>query len=336
MSRLLEVDRLQIGFRTEQGEVVAVDEVSFELGEGETIAIAGESGCGKSVTSLAVMGLLGTNGSIREGEIRFAGHTLTTCTEAQLRRLRGSEMSMIFQEPMTSLNPVFSIGEQIEEVIRLHLELPPKKVRAAAIDILRKVGIQRPEAIIKEYPHALSGGMRQRVMIAMALVCKPKLLIADEPTTALDVTIQAQILALMKKLQEESGAAILLVTHDIGVVAEMADKVIVMYAGQVVEAADVFTLFRAPQHPYTQGLMKSIPRLDQDNSKRLFAIPGIVPSLQQMPAGCRFHTRCGYAQERCKQEQPQLTAAGDGHQVRCWLIQDSAMAAAEHPQEVTA
>jgi peptide/nickel transport system ATP-binding protein len=319
VGQLLEVDRLQVAFRTDQGEMISVDEVSFELGHGETIAIVGESGCGKSVTSLSIMGLLGTNGSVRRGEIRFDGSTLTNCSESQLRKLRGSEISMIFQEPMTSLNPVFSIGEQMEETIRLHLNLPRKEAKSVAVDMLRKVGIPRAEAIIKEYPHALSGGMRQRVMIAMALVCKPKLLIADEPTTALDVTIQAQILELMKQLQAESGAAILLVTHDLGVVAEMADHVIVMYAGQVVESADVFTLFRAPQHPYTQGLMKSIPRLDLENRVRLHAIPGAVPSLQHMPAGCRFHPRCPHAVERCRQAQPELIPAGHGHSVRCWL-----------------
>ncbi|WP_157265923.1 ABC transporter ATP-binding protein [Paenibacillus sp. FJAT-27812] len=335
MGLLLEVDRLQVAFRTERGEMVAVDEVSFELEHGETIAIVGESGCGKSVTSLSIMGLLGANSSIRKGEIRFDGSRLTSCTEAQLRKLRGSEIAMIFQEPMTSLNPVFSVGEQIEESIRLHLDLPRKEAKAKAVDMLRKVGIPRPEAIMKEYPHALSGGMRQRVMIAMALVCQPKLLIADEPTTALDVTIQAQILELMKQLQAESGAAILLVTHDLGVVAEMADRVMVMYAGQVVESADVFTLFREPQHPYTKGLMKAIPRLDQDNKKRLHVIPGSVPSLQQMPAGCRFHPRCSYATGRCREEQPDLTNAGAGHHVRCWLMGDAKLTFVDQAEEVT-
>ncbi|MBA9086220.1 oligopeptide/dipeptide ABC transporter ATP-binding protein [Fontibacillus solani] len=322
MELLLEVDHLQVAFQTDQGELISVDEVSFELGSGETIAIVGESGCGKSVTSLSIMGLLGTSGSVIQGEIRFNGSILTDCTENQLRRLRGSEISMIFQEPMTSLNPVIPIGEQIAETVRLHQNKSRKEAKAIAVDMLRKVGIPRPEAIIKEYPHVLSGGMRQRVMIAMALICKPKLLIADEPTTALDVTIQAQILELMKQLKQESGAAILLVTHDLGVVAEMADQVIVMYAGQVVEAADVFTLFRAPQHPYTQGLMKSIPRLDQHKKERLFAIPGAVPSLKEIPSGCRFHPRCPLAVGRCKEEQPEFisAAAADGHRVRCWMV----------------
>ncbi|MNO26450.1 Oligopeptide transport ATP-binding protein OppD [compost metagenome] len=325
MELLLEVDHLQVAFQTDQGELISVDEVSFELGSGETIAIVGESGCGKSVTSLSIMGLLGTSGSVIQGEIRFNGSILTDCAENQLRRLRGSEISMIFQEPMTSLNPVIPIGEQIAETVRHHQNKSRKEAKAVAVDMLRKVGIPRPEAIIKEYPHVLSGGMRQRVMIAMALICKPKLLIADEPTTALDVTIQAQILELMKQLQQESGAAILLVTHDLGVVAEMADQVIVMYAGQVVEAADVFTLFRAPQHPYTQGLMKSIPRLDQHKKERLFAIPGAVPSLKEIPSGCRFHPRCPLAVGRCKEEQPELisAAAADGHRVRCWMVGDT-------------
>lgn len=318
MEQLLEVDHLQVAFHTDQGELICVDEVSFELGLGETIAIVGESGCGKSVTSLSIIGLLGRNGSVTQGQIRFNGSTLTACTENQLRRLRGSEISMIFQEPMTSLNPIIPIGEQVAEIVRLHQNKSRKEAKAVAVDMLRKVGIPRPEAVIKEYPHALSGGMRQRVMIAMALICKPKLLIADEPTTALDVTIQAQILELMKQLQLESGAAILLVTHDLGVVAEMADQVIVMYAGQVVEAADVFTLFRAPQHPYTQGLMKSIPRLDQQR-ERLFAIPGAVPSLKDIPSGCRFHPRCPFAVRRCEEENPELIPAEKGHRVRCWL-----------------
>ncbi|MBH5317605.1 ABC transporter ATP-binding protein [Paenibacillus sp. GSMTC-2017] len=324
MGQLLEVDSLQVAYRTEKGKLISVDDVSFELKAGETIAIVGESGCGKSVTSLSIMGLLGANGSVANGDIRFDGRSLTNSTEDQLRKLRGSDISMIFQEPMTSLNPVIPIGEQIEESIRLHMNKSRKEAKTIAVEMLKKVGIPRPEAIAKEYPHSLSGGMRQRVMIAMALVCKPKLLIADEPTTALDVTIQAQILQLMKQLQEESGAAILLVTHDLGVVAEMADHVIVMYAGQVVESGNVFELFRAPQHPYTQGLMKSIPRIDQQSRERLLAISGTVPSIQQMPTGCRFHTRCQYATERCGRVQPDLFSSGKGSSVRCWLTQQAA------------
>ncbi|KOP67309.1 peptide ABC transporter ATP-binding protein [Bacillus sp. FJAT-18019] len=335
MERLLEVDQIQVAFQTDQGELISVDEVSFELCSGETLGIVGESGCGKSVTSLSIMGLLGTHGSVRRGEIRFNGTALTDCTDNQLRNLRGSEISMIFQEPMTSLNPVIPIGEQIAETVRLHQKKSRKEAKAIAVDMLRKVGIPRPEAIMKEYPHALSGGMRQRVMIAIALVCRPKLLIADEPTTALDVTIQAQMLELMKQLQQESGAAIMLVTHDLGVVAEMADQVIVMYAGQVVEQADVFTLFRAPRHPYTQGLMKSIPRLDQPKIERLFAIPGTVPSLKELPSGCRFHPRCPLADVRCEEEQPALTLAGNGHRVRCWMAGNTDRILVNHDAEVT-
>ncbi|MCG7409262.1 ABC transporter ATP-binding protein [Paenibacillus sp. ACRRX] len=319
MGKLLEIDRLQIAFRTDQGDIISVDEASFDLASGETVAIVGESGCGKSVTSLSIIGLLGKSGYVCQGEIRFNDCSLTKASSAELRKLRGNEISMIFQDSMTSLNPVIPIGEQIEEPIRLHLNLSRQQARAVAVDMLRKVGIARPEAISKEYPHALSGGMRQRVMIAIALVCKPKLLIADEPTTALDVTIQAQILQLMKQLQTNNGTSILLVTHDLGVVAEMADKVVVMYAGQVVETADVFTLFRAPQHPYTQGLMRSIPHLNRDSSKRMHAIPGTVPSPQHMPTGCRYHPRCRYAVGRCRQEQPTVQSVGGEHLVRCWL-----------------
>lgn len=335
MEQLLEVDQIQVAFQTEQGELISVDEVSFELCSGETLGIVGESGCGKSVTSLSIMGLLGARGSVTRGEIRFKGTALTDCTENQLRNLRGSEMSMIFQEPMTSLNPVIPIGEQIAETVRLHQKKSRKEAKAIAVDMLKRVGIPRPEAMMKEYPHALSGGMRQRVMIAITLVCRPRLLIADEPTTALDVTIQAQILELMKQLQQESGAAIMLITHDLGIVAEMADQVIVMYAGQVVEQADVFTLFRAPRHPYTQGLMKSIPRLDQPPKERLFAIPGSVPSLTELPSGCRFHPRCPLADGRCEEEQPALTLVGNGQRVRCWMAGSTDQALINHDAEVT-
>jgi len=319
MGELLKVDQLQIKFHSEQGETVSVEDVSFTIREGETMAIVGESGCGKSVTSLAIMGLLGADGTIARGSVRFQNTTLTSIPEGQRRKLRGSQMSMIFQEPMTSLNPVMTIGRQIEEAVRLHLKSSRKTARRLAIDMLRKVGIPRPESIAKAYPHVLSGGMRQRVMIAIALICQPKLLIADEPTTALDVTIQAQIIELMRSLQEENGTAILLVTHDLGVVAAMADQVAVMYAGQIVEAADVYTLFRSPRHPYTQGLLNSIPRLDGGKGGRAPAIPGQVPSLREMPAGCRFHPRCPHAEAKCRERQPKLSIAGEEHQVRCWL-----------------
>ncbi|RNB88738.1 ABC transporter ATP-binding protein [Brevibacillus nitrificans] len=320
----LEVDKLQTAFQTDKGEVISVEEVSFQLRPGETIGIVGESGCGKSVTSLSLMRLLGHSGVIKKGSITFNGRDLTKATEAEMRSIRGNEISMIFQEPMTSLNPVFTVGNQMLELINLHMKLPAKEARAYAIEMLTRVGIPRASEIIDEYPHKLSGGMRQRVMIAMALSCKPKLLIADEPTTALDVTIQAQILELMKKLRDESNTAIMIISHDLGVIAEMADKVIVMYAGQVVEEADVFTLFDDPKHPYTKGLMDSIPHLEHDSDQRLFSIPGTVPTIHNMPKGCRFHTRCQYATEKCAHEKPPLLPIQpeSDHRVRCWLQQD--------------
>lgn len=327
MKPLLEISHLQTAFQTDQGEVVSIDDVSFRLNPGETIGIVGESGCGKSVTSLSIMKLLSQRGRIRQGSILFGGEDLVQAGEDRMRAIRGNEISMIFQEPMTSLNPVFTIGHQLIEAIRLHMKMSKSDARAYAVEMLKKVGIPRAEAVIDEYPHSLSGGMRQRVMIAMALSCRPKLLIADEPTTALDVTIQAQILELMKRLREESGTAIMLITHDLGVMAEMADRVIVMYAGQVVEEADVYTLFDNPKHPYTQGLMQSIPHLDAEDGERLASIPGTVPSLHQMPKGCRFHTRCPFSKERCEQEAPPLLTAGMEHRARCWMVQAESAAA---------
>jgi peptide/nickel transport system ATP-binding protein len=321
---LLDVDQIQTVFKTGKGEVTSVEEVSFQLKPGQTIGIVGESGCGKSVTSLSIMRLLGKHGRVKNGSIHFNGKDLTKLSDAEMREIRGNEISMIFQEPMTSLNPVFTIGNQMIEGIRLHMKLGKKKSRNYAIEMLKSVGIPRAEAIMDEFPHALSGGMRQRVMIAMALSCKPKLLIADEPTTALDVTIQAQILELMKKLRTQSNTAIILITHDLGVVAEMVDRIIVMYAGQVVEEADVYTLFDEPKHPYTKGLIGSIPHLETEATERLVSIPGAVPSLQNMPTGCRFHTRCEFATDRCLQEQPHLIhldEKGD-HKVRCWLAEE--------------
>jgi peptide/nickel transport system ATP-binding protein len=322
MRPLLEVDHVKIAFQSDKEEVISVEEVSFAVNPGETLGIVGESGCGKSVTSLSIMGLLGKNGKVKKGRILFGDEELTKVSEHRLREIRGNEISMIFQEPMTSLNPVFTIGNQMIEGIKLHLKMKSKDAKSYAIEMLNKVGIPRASEIMKEYPHALSGGMRQRVMIAMALACKPKLLIADEPTTALDVTIQAQILQLMQNLQKDLETAIILITHDLGVIAETADRVIVMYAGQVVEEADVFTLFKEPKHPYTQGLMASIPHLEYENEQRLVSIPGSVPSVKQMPKGCRFHTRCQYATERCQQEQPGLEQIQEGHKVRCWLIEE--------------
>ncbi|XJZ27018.1 ABC transporter ATP-binding protein [Bacillota bacterium Lsc_1132] len=321
MGTLLEVVEIQTVFKTDKGEVTSVDEVSFSLKPGETIGIVGESGCGKSVTSLSIMKLLGKQGKVKNGQMLFKGKDLVKASEGEMRQIRGNDISMIFQEPMTSLNPVFTIGSQMLEVIKLHLKLTKKEAEKYAIEMLTKVGIPRAEAIMKEYPHSLSGGMRQRVMIAMALACKPSLLIADEPTTALDVTIQAQILKLMKQLKDESNTAIMLITHDLGVVAEMADKVIVMYAGQIVEEADVYSLFDDPKHPYTKGLLESIPHLEYEADQRLHSIPGAVPTLQQMPKGCRFHTRCAFSSERCLQEKPQLLSLKEQkeHKVRCWI-----------------
>jgi peptide/nickel transport system ATP-binding protein len=335
-NKIIEVENLQTAFMADKGELISVDEVTFDLEPGETIGIVGESGCGKSVTSLSIMRLLGKNGYIKNGLVKMNGKELNKLTEAEMRQVRGNQISMIFQEPMTSLNPVYTIGNQMMEGIKLHLKKSTKDAKEYAIDMLKQVKIPRAEEVMNEYPHALSGGMRQRVMIAMALSCKPKLLIADEPTTALDVTIQAQILELMKELREESDTAIMLITHDLGVIAEMADKVLVMYAGQVVEEADVFTLFDEPKHPYTKGLIESIPHLEYEEHKRLYSIPGMVPTLQQMPKGCRFHTRCPYATEKCLQEKPPLSSINKEkvHKVRCWLVEEEHLTQTKSIEEV--
>jgi len=318
MDNIIQVNNLQTVFNTDDGQVVCVDDVSFGLKPGEIIGIVGESGCGKSVTSLSIIRLLGNKGKVNKGEIFFEGRNLLELNDKQMREIRGNKISMIFQEPMTSLNPIFTIGDQITESICLHLKKNKTEALKLAVEMLEKVGLPRADKIINDYPHALSGGMRQRVMIAMALVCNPKLIIADEPTTALDVTIQAQILDLMRKLSKEFNTAIMLITHDLGVVAEMADKVLVMYAGQVVEEADVFTLFQNPEHPYTRGLMKSIPQVYIEDIERLESIPGTVPSVYQVFSGCRFNERCPLATERCKNEVPELVDIGRGHKVRCW------------------
>ena len=335
-NKIIEVENLQTAFMADKGELISVDEVTFDLEPGETIGIVGESGCGKSVTSLSIMRLLGKNGYIKNGLVKMNGKELNKLTEAEMRQVRGNQISMIFQEPMTSLNPVYTIGNQMMEGIKLHLKKSTKDAKEYAIDMLKQVKIPRAEEVMNEYQHALSGGMRQRVMIAMALSCKPKLLIADEPTTALDVTIQAQILELMKELREESDTAIMLITHDLGVIAEMADKVLVMYAGQVVEEADVFTLFDEPKHPYTKGLIESIPHLEYEEHKRLYSIPGMVPTLQQMPKGCRFHTRCPYAIEKCLQEKPPLSSINKEkvHKVRCWLVEEEHLTQTKSIEEV--
>ena len=319
MSKLLTVKNLKTYFYTEDGVVPAVDGVDFEVAAGETLGIVGESGCGKSVTSLSVMRLIpNPPGRIISGDIHFDGKDLLAMGDAEMRGIRGNDISMIFQEPMTSLNPVFTIGDQIGETIKLHQNLNDRQARDKAIEMLRLVGIPLPERRVKEYPHQLSGGMRQRVMIAMALSCNPKLLFADEPTTALDVTIQAQILELMKKLRDELDTAIVLITHDLGVIAEMVDRVIVMYAGKVVEEASVYDIFRDPKHPYTEGLLNSIPKLDEPK-KRLKPIDGVVPNPLEMPEGCRFHPRCPYAMDICKEKQPELKQLSADRQVSCWL-----------------
>ncbi|MEW6660998.1 MAG: ABC transporter ATP-binding protein [Bacillota bacterium] len=315
---LVDIQNLHTHIFTEEGTVPAVDGVSFTINRGETLGVVGESGCGKSITALSILRLLPYAGRIVDGRILFAGEDLMAKTTAQMRKIRGNEISMIFQEPMTSLNPVYTIGDQIAEVFRLHQGLDGKEALARAVEALKMVGIPLPERRVREYPHQLSGGMRQRVMIAMALSCHPKLLIADEPTTALDVTIQAQILQLMKKLKKDLNTSIMLITHDLGVVAEMAERVIVMYAGQVVEESDVRNIFRTPTHPYTEGLMRSIPFLAQDHEK-LHVIPGTVPNPLIMPKGCRFNPRCRYREDICCQEAPPLRQVAEGHWVRCWL-----------------
>ncbi len=318
---LLEVKGLKTYFYTDEGVVPAVDGVNFSINEGETLGIVGESGCGKSITSLSIMRLLQIPpGRILDGEILFEGQDLLKKKESEMEKIRGNEISMIFQEPMTSLNPVCTCGFQIAEVIRLHQKLGRRQAMEKAADMLRLVGIPDPQRRSKEYPHQMSGGMRQRVMIAMALACQPRLLIADEPTTALDVTIQAQILELIRDLKDEMGMAVMLITHDVGVVAGIADKVAVMYAGKIVEKSDVVSLFKNPQHPYTKGLLASVPRLNQEK-KKLHVIQGMVPNPHQMPQGCRFHPRCECKQDICTKEQPPVIQTAQGHQVACWLCQ---------------
>ena len=319
---LLSVKNLSTEFPVKKGIVRAVEDVSFDVDQGEILAIVGESGSGKSVTSLSIMGLLAEPGHVAGGSLEFEGKDLATLSEKQYRELRGNDMAMIFQEPMTSLNPVYRIGNQIVEAIRTHEKVGKKEARERAIDLLRKVGIPSPEKRIDDYPHQMSGGMRQRVMIAMALACNPKLLIADEPTTALDVTIQAQILDLLRRLRDETGMAVLLITHDLGVVSETADRVVVMYCGQLVEEAEVRTLFDHPLHPYTLGLLKSIPRLEDDDAKRLYMIKGTVPNPLEMPPGCHFSDRCDSCMDICRTKVPDLVDV-DGHKVRCFLYEDA-------------
>jgi peptide/nickel transport system ATP-binding protein len=313
---LLELKRLAVSFATDDGIVRAVDGIDLALQGGRTLGLVGESGCGKSVTSLAVMGLLPPENSKVSGEVHFEGRDLLKIPVGELRDLRGARLAMIFQEPMTSLNPSYTIGNQIIEAIQRHQGLGATEARARAIDVLRLVRISSPEKRIDDYPHKLSGGMRQRAMIAMALACGPKLLIADEPTTALDVTIQAQILDLMRGLRRDTGTSIILITHDLGVVAEMADDVAVMYAGQIVERAPVEALFARPEHPYTVGLLGSIPKLDHKR-ERLPSIEGRVPDMAHPPEGCRFAARCPFVEPRCREAVPPLVEVAPGHLTRC-------------------
>ncbi len=316
-SIVLDIQNLKSHFFTAKGEVPAVDGVSIQVPAGKIIGIVGESGCGKSMTAMSVMGLLRHPGKVVDGTIVLDGRDITNLKPKELAKIRGNELAMIFQEPMTSLNPVYPVGKQVREAILLHQKMSRSEAKQRVIEIFREVGIPEPEKRYDSYPHQLSGGLRQRVMIGMAMVCKPKVMIADEPTTALDVTIEAQILHLMKKLCREQGTSIILITHNMGVVAEVCDYVYVMYAGKVMEQADTFTLFENTQHPYTQGLLRSIPKLDEDVD-RLYTIEGVVPNLLHLPKGCNFCTRCEQAKERCIHQQPDLYQTESGHQVRCF------------------
>lgn len=316
---LLEVNELKVHFYTERGRITAVDGISFHVHAGEIVGVVGESGCGKSVTSQAILRLLDEKDTVEyDGNILFEGTDLLQLPEAGMQKIRGNEISMIFQDPLSSLNPVFSIGSQIAESLMLHQQISKKAAFEKAVELLRMTGIPAPEKRVHEYPHELSGGMRQRAMIAMTLACQPKLLIADEPTTALDVTIQAQILDLMLELNREQGMGMIFITHDLGVVAELCSRVVVMYLGQIVEEADVETLFAQPRHPYTKGLMKSIPQMDSDRSQKLHVIEGMVPTLDNIPTGCRFAPRCPYADYVCHERPPAYEEHAAGHKVRCW------------------
>jgi len=319
---LLEITDLRTSFFTARGEARAVDGVSLRLDPGQTLGIVGESGCGKTVTALSILRLLPPAARVIGGSIHFDGRDLLALSEAEMRGVRGNDIAMIFQEPMSSLNPVFTVGNQIIEAVRLHQGLGRRAARDKAIEMLKLVEIPEAERRVDEYPHQLSGGMRQRVMIAMALSCNPRLLIADEPTTALDVTIQAQILDLLASLQQRLGMALLIVTHDLGVVAERADTVAVMYAGRVIEHASVVDLFAHPLHPYTRGLLRSVPRVGAQKERRLEAIPGLVPDLLHLPVGCHFRDRCTLAFERCAIEDPRLIEVAADHRAACLLARD--------------
>ncbi len=336
MKPLLEVKDLEVAFLTDKKEITRIDKVSFFVNPGEILCIVGESGSGKSVTSLSIMGLLGKNGKLTGGTITFDGENLPEKTEKELDKIRGNELTMIFQDALTSLNPVFTVGTQLTETMVAHLKITKKEAGKRAIDLLKKVGLPDSAAVLKKYPHTLSGGMRQRVMIAMALACNPRLLIADEPTTALDVTIQAQIMELLRKLNKEFNMSIILITHDMGLVAEMADRVLVMYAGQIVEEAKAGSLFKTPGHPYTQALLQSIPSIRDNGSRELVPIKGTVPEQYQEIKGCRFANRCLYVQTDCSKEQ-KLAGLYEGHLIRCWradgLIGSGPIGAEQDKQE---
>ncbi len=316
MSHLLEVKGLTTGFTGDYGKTISVDHVSFHVDEGEVVCLVGESGCGKSVTSLSIMGLLGRGGVVVDGSVLFDDKNLLSMTEKELDEIRGDQITMIFQDPLTSLNPVFTVGNQITESIRTHMHLSKEDARKRAENLLEKVGMPDAHGVMKKYPHTLSGGMRQRVMIAMALACNPRLLIADEPTTALDVTIQAQIMELLLQLQKETGMAMILITHDIGLVANMADRVLVMYAGQIIEEAPAMELFRSPKHPYTQALLNTVPTIRDSAERRLLSIPGIVPESYDNIRGCRFADRCRFRRPECDQPQEDYQFA-EAHTAKC-------------------
>ncbi|WP_367356232.1 ABC transporter ATP-binding protein [Mesotoga sp.] len=323
MERILEVDNLKISFKTQLGRITPLDGVSFSLSKGETLGIVGESGCGKTITAFSIMRLLPKNAFLGEdARIAFRGKDILSLGKEELQKIRGKSISMVFQEPMTSLNPLYTIGWQISEVYRLHEGLSEEEAMTRSVEMLRLVGIPEPKKRVTEFPHQLSGGMRQRVMIAMALACSPELLIADEPTTALDVTIQAQVLELMNELKDKFSTATIIITHDLGVIAEMCDRVLVMYAGQIVESGDIFDIFDKPMHPYTKGLINSIPKIEisKKDQKKLNVINGYVPHPSNFPDGCRFRPRCPMAFEKCLDKPPMIESEGH-HSVRCWLFE---------------
>ena len=339
MTQLLQVINLKTQFATRAGLVRAVDDVSFDLGEGELLGLVGESGCGKSITALSIMRLISPPGKIVSGSVRFKGEELLTAKRERMRDIRGNDIAMIFQDPMTSLNPVYKVGEQISEALRLHRNLDRNEARRAAVEAMKEVAIPSPERRVNDYPHQLSGGMRQRVMIAMALACDPQLLIADEPTTALDVTIQAQILELLDELRRTRKLAVLLITHDLGVVAEVADRVCVMYTGKIVEQSGVEELFAGPKHPYTQGLLRSVPKLsvpDIAKAERLQTIEGVVPNPTELPDGCHFAPRCEFVMKRCRHGEIPLYQLGNDVKVRCVLYDEESGDEVEMPRAFTA